>query len=113
MSRAGYLHLLSVASLPARRQSSNAGPSHSRTFSNQIARYLINGSGKAFPQRIVHPLMSFVNSLSDLLALTLATPPTAACTTARKAFARLSDYYDSHYCKPQKASHQPEQARHA
>jgi hypothetical protein len=112
MSEAGHLHLLSVASLPARRQSSNAGPSHGRTFSNQAARYLLDDSGKAFPQRIVHPPIPFVNSLSDLLALTLAAPSTAAHATARKAFATLSDYHDSYYHTPQKAPQQPKQARH-
>ena len=112
MSEAGHLHLLPLASLPARRQSGNTGPSPGRTLSNQAARYLLNDSGKAFSQYIVHPPIPFVNSLSDLLALTLAAPSTAAHATARKAFATLSEYHDSHYHTPQEAPQQPKQARY-
>jgi hypothetical protein len=113
MNGAGHLHLLSVASLPARRQSSNLGLSHDRTFSNQAVRYLLDGSGKVFPQCIVHPPIPFVNPLSDLLVLRLATPSTAVHTTAGKTLAILSDCYDGYYHVPQKAPQQPKQARHA
>ena len=112
MSEAGHLHLLSLASLPAIRQSCNKGPSHGKTLSNQTACYLLNDSGKAFSQYIVHPPIPFVNSLSDLLALTLAAPSTAVHATARKVFATLSEYHDSHCHTPQKAPQQPKQVRH-
>jgi hypothetical protein len=102
----------SLSSLPNSLAWPCAWPTNA--FAINAARYLLDGLGKAFPQRIVHPPIPFVNSISDLLALTLTTPSTTVRTASRKAFATLSDYYDSHHHVPQKThQQQPKQARHA
>ena len=51
---------------------------------------------KAFPQRIIHPPIPFVNSISDLLTATLGSPSTSVRQTARKTFATMQEYFDSH-----------------
>jgi hypothetical protein len=102
----------SLSSLPNSLAWPCAWPTNA--FAVNAARYLLDGLGKAFPQRIVHPPIPFVNSISDLLASALVSPSTAVRSAARKAFDTLSDYYDSHTgAAQQKAPQQPKQARHA
>jgi chromosome partitioning protein len=60
------------------------------------AEYLIEGLGKAFPQRIMTPAVPFVNSISDLLAGKLVTPSSPVRQIARKAFETITDYYEAH-----------------
>lgn len=100
----------SLSSLPNSLAWPSAWPTNA--FAANSARYLIDGLSKAFPQRIILPPIPFVNSISDLLALTLVTPSTAVRATARKAFQTLYDYYDRHSLAPENAQNQPKQARH-
>jgi hypothetical protein len=72
----------------------SAWPTNS--FAISAADYLLDGLGKAYPQRIISPAIPFVNSISDLLSATLVSPSTAVRQVARKAFATVSDYYDIH-----------------
>jgi chromosome partitioning protein len=55
---------------------------------------LVEGLSKAFPQRIIAPPIPFVNSISDLLATSLASPSTSVRQAARRAFETMSDNYD-------------------
>jgi hypothetical protein len=64
-------------------------------FAINAAQYLLEGLGKAFPQRIITPPISFVNSISDLLSSSLASPSTSVRQAARRAFDTVSDYYDA------------------
>ncbi len=72
----------------------SAWPTNS--FAVHSAQYLLEGLGKAFPQRIITPPIPFVNSISDLLSSTLASPSTSVRQAARRAFETMSDYYDVH-----------------
>ena len=81
-------------------------------FALNAAQYLLEGLGKAFPQRIIAPPIPFVNSISDWLALTLVVPSTVVRAAARKAFQTLSNYYDGHSHGLENARQQPKQARH-
>jgi hypothetical protein len=101
----------SLSSLPNSLAWPCAWPTNA--FAIKAARYLLDGLGKAFPQRIVHPPIPFVNSISDLLALTLVSPSTPVRATARKAFTTLSEYYSSHRGAAQRPPQQLKQARHA
>jgi chromosome partitioning protein len=65
-------------------------------FAINAAQYLLDGLAKAFPQRIIHPPIPFVNSISDLLTANLGTPSTAVRQTARKAFATLQEHFELH-----------------
>src|SRR5262249_9096916 len=65
-------------------------------FAISTAEYLIEGLGKAFPQRIMTRVIPFVNSISDLLTGTLGTPSSSVRQIARKAFETISDYYEAH-----------------
>jgi chromosome partitioning protein len=100
----------SLSSLPNSLAWPSAWPTNA--FAINSARYLIDGLSKAFPQRIVQPPIPFVNSISDLLALTLVVPSTVVRATARKAFQTLSNYYDGHSHGLENARQQPKQARH-
>jgi hypothetical protein len=99
----------SLSSLPNSLAWPSAWPTNA--FAINAARYLLDGLSKAFPQRIIEPPIPFVNSISDLLALTLATPSTPVRAVARKAFTTMSDYYLRRAA--QHGHHQPRQARHA
>ena len=66
------------------------------TFAANAAKYLLDGMCKAFPQRIMTPPIPFVNSVSDLLSSSLASPSTTVRQTARKVFTTMSDYFDTH-----------------
>jgi chromosome partitioning protein len=74
----------SLSSLPNSLAWPSAWPTNA--FAINSARYLIDGLNKAFPQRIIQPPIPFVNSISDLLALTLVVPSTVVRAAARKAF---------------------------
>ena len=101
----------SLSSLPNSFAWPSAWPTNA--FAVNAARYLLDGIGKAFPQRIIEPPIPFVNSISDLLALTLVTPSTPVRTVARKAFGTMSEYYESHRRGARNAGHHPKQSRHA
>jgi len=66
------------------------------TFAAGAAQYLLDALNKAFPQRIIHPPIPFVNSISDLLLANLASPSTSVRHTARKAFPIMQEYFDIH-----------------
>lgn len=84
----------SLAAIPNALAWPSAWPTNA--FAINAAQYLVDGLGKAFPQRIMTPVIPFVNSVSDLLSSTLTTPSTAVRQAARKAFTTMQDYYDSH-----------------
>jgi chromosome partitioning protein len=101
----------SLSSLPHSLAWPTAWPTN--PFAINTARYLLDGLSKAFPQRIIEPPIPFINSISDLLALNLVAPSTPVRAAARKAFAIMSDYYNSHRHAAQNARQQPRQSRHA
>ena len=101
----------SLSALPQSLAWPTAWPTNA--FAVQSAYYLLDGLSKAFPKLIIEPPIPFVNSISDLLALNLVAPSTTVRATARKAFATLSDYYDSHHHNKHNSRHEAKQARHA
>jgi hypothetical protein len=66
-------------------------------FAVTAAQYLVDGLSIRFPHRIISPAIPFVNSISDLLSASLASPSTSVRGVARKAFSIISDYYDLKY----------------
>lgn len=82
----------SLAAMPTALAWPSAWPTNA--FAANAAQYLLDGLSKAFPQRIIAPAIPFVNSISDLLSASLASPSTAVRQTARRAFETMSDYYD-------------------
>jgi chromosome partitioning protein len=84
----------SLSAIPKALAWPSAWPTN--TFAVKAAEYLLDGLGKAFPQRIIRPSIPFVNSISDLLTATLASPSTSVRQAARRAFETVSDYYDTH-----------------
>jgi len=82
----------SLTAIPTAMAWPSAWPTNN--FAVNAAQYLLEGLGKAFPQRIMTPPIPFVNSISDLLTPTLASPSTAVRHAARKAYETVSDYYD-------------------
>jgi len=72
-------------------------------FAVAAAQYLLEGLGKAFPQRVMSPPIPFVNSVSDLLTASLVSPSTAVRHLAKKTFSTMQDYYEIH-CPPEKVS---------
>lgn len=100
---------LSLSSLPNSLAWPSAWPTN--LFAVNAARYLLDGLNTAFPERIIEPPIPFVNSICDLLALTLVTPSTPVRATARKAFVTMSEYYDTHRREAQNAN-DPKQSRH-
>ena len=100
----------SLSSLPNSLAWPSAWPTNA--FAINSARYLVDGLGEAFPQRIIEPPIPFVNSISDLLALTLVVPSTVVRATARKAFQTLSNYYSGRRHLLENAQRQPKQAGH-
>ncbi len=89
----------SLIAMPKALAWPSAWPTNS--FAVNAAQYLLDGLGKAFPQRIISPPIPFVNSISDLLASSLTSPSTTVRQTARRAFDTMSDYYEVH-CPPEK-----------
>ena len=100
----------SLSSLPNSLAWPSAWPTNA--FAINSARYLVDGLGEAFPRRIIEPPIPFVNSISDLLALTLVVPSTVVRATARKAFQTLSNYYSSRRHLLENAQRQLKQAGH-
>jgi chromosome partitioning protein len=100
----------SLSSLPNSLAWPCAWPTNA--FAINSARYLIDGLSKAFPHRIIQPPIPFVNSISDLLALTLVAPSTVVRATARKAFQTLSVYYGRHNNELENVRQQPKQPGH-
>ncbi len=84
----------SLAAIPSALAWPSAWPTN--TFAANAAGYLLDGLGKAFPQRVIGPPIPFVNSISDLLSAELTSPSTSVRQAARKAFETLSSYYDAH-----------------
>jgi hypothetical protein len=83
----------SLSAMPSALAWPSAWPTNA--FAVNSAQYLLEGLGKAFPQRIISPPIPFVNSISDLLSASLASPSTSVRQTARRAFETMSDYYDA------------------
>jgi chromosome partitioning protein len=83
----------SLAAIPTALAWPSAWPTNS--FAVNSAQYLLEALGKAFPQRIVSPPIPFVNSISDLLSSSLASPSTSVRHAARRAFETMSDYYEA------------------
>ena len=83
----------SLTAMPTALAWPSAWPTNS--FAINSAQYLLEGLGKAFPQRIMAPPIPFVNSISDLLSASLASPSTSVRQAARRAFETVSDYYDT------------------
>jgi chromosome partitioning protein len=100
----------SLSSLPHSLAWPSAWPTNA--FATNSARYLLDGLAKAFPQRIIEPPIPFVNSISDLLAMSLVSPSTAVRATARKAFQTMADYFDQQQRARQEAHKPAKQARH-
>lgn len=65
-------------------------------MAEQSAQKYIDRMTKEFPQRIIHPPVPFINSVSVLLDNELESPPTIVRSAARKAFSTMVDYYDTH-----------------
>jgi chromosome partitioning protein len=100
----------SLSSLPHSLAWPSAWPTNA--FATNSARYLLDGLAKAFPQRIIEPPIPFVNSISDLLAMSLVSPSTAVRATARKAFQTMADYFDQQQRARQEAHKPAKKARH-
>ena len=83
----------SLTAIPTALAWPSAWPTNS--FAVNSAQYLLEALGKAFPQRIVSPPIPFVNSISDLLSSSLASPSTSVRHAARRAFETMSDYYEA------------------
>ncbi len=83
-----------LAAIPQALAWPSAWPTNA--FAAGAAQYLVEGLGAAFPQRVISPAIPFVNSISDLLSASLASPSTAVRTAARKTFEVVSDYYEAH-----------------
>ncbi len=84
----------SLAAMPGALAWPTAWPTNS--FAISAAEYLVDGLGKAFPQRIIRPPIPFVNSIADLLSASLGSPSTTVRQIARRAFETLSDYFEGH-----------------
>jgi len=84
----------SLAVMPGALAWPTAWPTNS--FAVSAAEYLVDGLGKAFPQRIIHPPIPFVNSIADLLSASLGSPSTTVRQAARRAFETLCDYFEGH-----------------
>jgi chromosome partitioning protein len=84
----------SLAAIPNALAWPSAWPTNA--FAINSAQYLLDGLAKAFPQRIINPVIPFVNSISDLLSMSLASPSSSVRQIARKSFETMQDYYDAH-----------------
>jgi hypothetical protein len=84
----------SLAAMPSALAWPSAWPTNS--FAINAAQYLLDGLGRAFPQRIISPPIPFVNAISDLLSSELSSPSTTVRQAARRAFETVSDYYEAH-----------------
>jgi chromosome partitioning protein len=90
----------SLAEIPNALAWPSAWPTNA--FAISTAQYLMEGLGKAFPQRVMTPPIAFVNSVSDLLSASLVSPSTAVRQLAKKTFSTMQDYYET-LCPAEKA----------
>jgi len=63
-------------------------------FAQKTAEFYIDALAKAFPGRVITPPISFVNSVSELLADALGSPATPVRSLARKVFDTIEERYD-------------------
>jgi hypothetical protein len=63
-------------------------------FAEKAAQFYIDGLEKAFPGRVIAPPISFVNSVSELLAAKLDSPSTPVRHVAKKIFDRMEKYFE-------------------
>lgn len=84
----------SLTAIPTALAWPSAWPTNA--FAVNSAQYLLDALGTAFPQRIMSPPIPFVNSISDLLSASLASPSSSVRQAARRAFDTMSDYYEAH-----------------
>lgn len=83
----------SLTAIPTALAWPSAWPTNA--FAVNSAQYLLDALGTAFPQRIISPPIPFVNSISDLLSTSLASPSSSVRQAARRAFDTMSDFYDA------------------
>jgi chromosome partitioning protein len=91
----------SLAAIPNALAWPSAWPTNA--FAVTAAHYLLEGLGKAFPQRVMSPPIPFVNSVSDLLSASLVSPSTTVRQLAKKTFSTMEDYYEIH-CPAEKVA---------
>jgi hypothetical protein len=84
----------SLTTIPTALAWPSAWPTNA--FAVNSAQYLLDALGTAFPQRIMTPPIPFVNSISDLLSASLASPSSSVRQAARRSFETMSDYYEAH-----------------
>lgn len=89
----------SLTAIPTALAWPSAWPTNA--FAVNSAQYLLDALGTAFPQRIISPPIPFVNSISDLLSTSLASPSSSVRQAARRAFDTMSGFYDAN-CPAQK-----------
>ena len=59
---------------------------NTNAFAQKAAEFYIDGLLQAFPLRVITPPISYVNSVSELLASSLGSPSTPVRSLARKVF---------------------------
>lgn len=65
-------------------------------FAERSAQFYLDALAKAFPGRVITSPIPFVNSVSELLASTLASPSTPVRQLARKVFNTIEDWFIDH-----------------
>jgi cellulose biosynthesis protein BcsQ len=63
------------------------------TLAQRAAQFYIDGLAQAFPNRVLTTPIPFVNSTSELLAASLASPSTPVRQLARKVFDTVEDWF--------------------
>lgn len=86
--RASEEDLDTVASDLQRLPNALAWPAawNTNAFAQKAAAFYIEGLATAFPRRVITPPISYVNSVSELLAASLDSPSTPVRSLARKVF---------------------------
>jgi len=69
-------------------------------FAERAALFYVEALAKAFPLRVIHTPIPFVNSVSELLAASLDVPSTPVRQLARRVFNIMSDTFDERQIKP-------------
>lgn len=69
-------------------------------YASRAAQFLVEGLVKAFPLRVIHPPIPFVNSVSELLSASLGSPSTPVRQMSRKVFDVMAEEYDHRKPKP-------------
>jgi chromosome partitioning protein len=70
----------------------------------QSAQYFIDGLTQAFPLRVIHKPIFFVNSAAELLGASLDSPSTPVRNAARRAFDIMDEAFDMHTREEQKGA---------